>query len=240
MWLFGRTLVYGKRDLPEAHRIEDGYKAIPLGAFERVGVAYEPPKPRKIVTTPRIPKLPTGLAFYDALGDALAKNPPPARDHAILAEMATAGVGPGLHPSAESLSSSTIAGLTAAANSGPAEVLSIRLSTATAGAKKHNGWFQLLPDTGNWGTDYSYRAMIAVYAICANLPVERRTRPEWPTTPTPSSRARTATGSTSPPRRSRPVKYFWSLTIYDTNTELIANPFAKYSIGSNKGVKYNK
>ena len=33
---------------------------------------------------------------------------------------------------------------------------------------------------------------------------------------------------------------FWSLTIYDTNTELIANPYARYSIGSNKGVRYNK
>jgi hypothetical protein len=240
VWLFGRTLVYGKRDLPEAHKIQDGYKVVPLRAFERVGLAYEPPKPRRVLTTPRIPKIPSGVAFYDALGSALADNPPPARDHAILAEMATAGVGPGLHPSAENLSSSTLAGLTAAADNGPAKVLSIRLATATAGAKKRNGWFQLLPDTGNWGTNYSYRAMIAVYAICANLPVE-------------ATYAAGVADQTSAvlegPRSYRihftraeipPVKYFWSLTIYDTNTELIANPYDHYSIGSNKGVEYNK
>ena len=72
---------------------------IPLRAFERVGLAYAPPKPHKIVKTPTIPTIPSALAFYDSLGAALAKNPPPARDHAILAEMATAGVGPGLRPS---------------------------------------------------------------------------------------------------------------------------------------------
>jgi hypothetical protein len=240
VWLFGRTLVYGKRDLPEAHKIEDGYKVVPLRAFERVGLAYEPPRPHKIVTTPTIPKILSGLAFYGALGDALAKNPPPARDHAILAEMATAGIGPGRHPSAEHLSSTTVAGLTAAANNGPAKILSIRLSIATAGAKQHNGWFQLLPDTGNWGTDYSYRAMIAVYAICANLPVEA------------TYAAGVADGTNNVltgPHSYRihftaaqipPVKYFWSLTVYDTSTELIANPFSKYSIGSNKGVEYNR
>ena len=37
-----------------------------------------------------------------------------------------------------------------------------------------------------------------------------------------------------------PVKYYWSLTIYNLQTELIANPYNKYSVGSNKGIKYNK
>ena len=37
-----------------------------------------------------------------------------------------------------------------------------------------------------------------------------------------------------------PVKYFWSLTVYNIQTWLIANQYGKYSVGSNKGIKYNK
>jgi hypothetical protein len=240
IWLFGRTLVYGKSDLARAHRIQDGYKVIPLRAFEHVHLSYKPPRPHKIITKPTIPTIPTGLAFYDALGTALAQNRPPARDHAILAEMATAGIGPGLHPSSENLPADTVAGLTAAADNGPAHVLALRLQYATAGAKKDNGWFQLLPDTGNWGTDYAYRAVIAVYAICANRPVEATYAAG-----VADNTGATLNGSHSyvihfPAGDVPPVRYFWSLTVYNIDTELIANPFDKYSIGSNRGVTYNK
>ena len=240
VWLFGRTLVYGKSDLPEAHKIQDGYKAIPLHAFERVGLAYQPPKPRKVVTNPTDRGTPTGLAFYDALGDALAKYPPPARDHAILAEMASAGIGPGRHPSSENLPSDTAAGLTAAADNGPAHVFALRVQFASQGAAKHNGWFQTLPDTGSWGTDYAYRAVVAVYGICANRPVEATYG-----VGVQDSTGTLLNGSHSyrihfPAGNLPPVKYFWSMTVYNIQTWLIANNYGKYSIGSNKGVKYNK
>jgi hypothetical protein len=238
VWLFGRTLVYGKSDLGAAHRIQDGYKAIPLAAFERVGLAYRPPTPSRVVTTPTDPGIPTGVAFYDKLGDDLAVYPPPSRDHAILAEMATAGIGPGLHPSSEGLSADTLAGLTAAANGGPAHVFALRVQFGTTGAK--NGWFQTLPDTGNWGTDYAYRAVVAVYGICANRPAEAT----YGVTSRDSTGA-LLNGSDSyrihfSPGQIPPAKYFWSLTDYNIQSWLVANPYDKYSVGSNKGLQYNK
>jgi hypothetical protein len=240
VWLFGRTLVYGKSDLTAAHRVQDGYKAIPLRAFERVGLAYQPPKPRKVITTPTDPGIPTGLAFYDKLGDALVKYPPPGRDHAILAEMASAGIGPGLHPSNEGLSPETLAGLTMAANNGPAHVFALRVQYATAGAAAHNGWFQTLPDTGKWGTDYAYRAVVAVYGICANRPVEATYG-----VGVKDNTGNVLNGSDSyrihfAPGQIPPAKYFWSLTDYNIQTWLAPNPYNKYSVGSNKGIKYNK
>ncbi len=239
-WLFGRTLVYGKSDLPTAHKIQDGYKVIPVKAFERVGLAYHPPKPHKIVTVPTIPVIPNGLAFYDRLGDALSKYPAPARDHAILAEMARAGIGPGRHPSAEKLSPDTVAGLTAAANSGASHVFALRLKIGLAGARKHNGWFQTLPDTGKWGTDYAYRAVVAVYGICANRPAEA----SYAVGSLDNSGA-SLIGSSSyrihfPAGGLPPARYFWSLTVYNLQTELIANQYGKYSVGSNKGIKLNR
>ena len=86
IWLCGRTLVYGPSDLPAVHKIQDGYKLIPLKAFEQVGLSYTPPRPEQDRHHPhRRDASPPGLAFFDALGTAIAQNPPPARDHAILA-----------------------------------------------------------------------------------------------------------------------------------------------------------
>jgi hypothetical protein len=240
IWLFGRTLVYGKSDLAAANKVQGGYKVIPLNDFERAGLAYKPPRPHKIVTTPTIPSLPTGMAFFDALGNAMAQNPPPARDHAIIAEMKTAGIGAGLHPMSEHLPAATIAGLTAAANGGPTYVFQQRLQIALGGAQKHNGWYQLLPDTGNFGTDYTYRAVIAVYGICANLPAEAVYA-----VGTLDNTGNTLNGSNSyvihiPRGDMPPVRYYWSLTVYNLQTELIANKYDKYSVGSNTSLQYNK
>jgi hypothetical protein len=240
IWLFGRTLVYGKRDLAAAHRIQDGYKTIPLKDFERAGLAYKPPRPHEAVTTPTIPSLPTGMAFFDALGSAMAENPPPARDHAIIAEMRTAGVGAGLTPTGEHLPAATVAGLTAAANGGPAYVFSQRLQIALGGAHQHNGWYQLLPDTGNFGTNYTYRAVIAMFGICANLPAEAIYAAG-----TLDNTGTTLNGSNSyviqiPRAEMPPVRYFWSLTVYNLQTELIANHYGKYSVGSNTPLQHKK
>ena len=116
-------------------------------------------------------------------------------------------------------------------------MFALRLQIGLAGAKKHNGWFQTLPDTGSWGTDYAYRAVVAVYGICANRPAEA-TYAVGSLDNTQS----TLNGSNSytihfPAGDLPPVKYFWSLTVYNIQTELIANQYNKYSVGSNKGIK---
>jgi hypothetical protein len=38
------------------------------------------------------------LSFFDALGDALKRFPPPAADHPFLAKLRAVGIGAGLHP----------------------------------------------------------------------------------------------------------------------------------------------
>jgi len=81
IWLVGRTQVYGDKtsDLPAVHSIQNGYELIPLKNFENSGLRYTPPKPKKIITTPTVATVPTGLALLDDLGTALTKHPPPAR-----------------------------------------------------------------------------------------------------------------------------------------------------------------
>jgi hypothetical protein len=237
VWLAGRTLVNGPSDLPAVHRVQDGYK---LRQFVRVGLAYRPPAPSRIVRVPTKTAEPTGLAFFDALGDALAKSPPPAADAPILAELATVGIGPGRHPSSESLSPAVRAGLTAAVAAGPAGILSLRLQIAAPSVLAHNGWYVAPSDVGAFGTDYTLRAVVAIYGLAANRPVEAM----YPVGAADNTH-QTLSGSHSyvihfAAGGLPPARYFWSLTMYDSSFFLVPNALNRYEIGNRtKGVHYN-
>jgi hypothetical protein len=231
-WAVGRTLVYGPSDLAAVHRVQDGYRLIPLADYLRSGLRWRPSRPKRIVTKPLQFTEPTGLAFFDQLGTALAETPPPPRDKAILAELRTVGVGPGLHPSREHLSAGVIAGLTAAADNGPAHVAALKVSLAVASARAHDGWFVPPADTGDYGTDYAFRAVVALNGIAANRPAEAM----YIIGVTDSTHA-LLNGADDyvihfPARELPPARYFWSLTMYNQSFFLVANPINRYELAS--------
>ncbi|HZU39568.1 MAG TPA: DUF1254 domain-containing protein [Solirubrobacteraceae bacterium] len=231
-WLVGRTLVYGPADLAAVHRIQDGYRLLPLAAYLRHGLRWRPPRPHRVITRHTSHAIPTGLAYFDQLGTALAQNPPPARDAAILRELRRVGVGPGLHPSREHLSAAILAGLRQAAAGGPAYIFSLRTKVAAASVLAHDGWVVPRRDLGNYGTDYTYRAVVAVYGLAANRLAE----------------AMYIIGATDPAHQLLsgthdyvihfaagqlpPTRYFWSLTMYDQNFYLVPNALHRYALGS--------
>jgi len=241
IWICGRTLVHGPSDLAATHKIQDGYKLVPLKAFERIGLRYKAPRPARVVTTHTEASVPTGLKFFDALGTAMAHNQPPARDAAILRELRTVGIGPGLHPSSEHLPPQVIAGLKAAAANGPAKVYSIRTGLVLASAPKHNGWYVARPDIGNFGTDYGLRAVVSVYGIAANIPAEAL----YPVGSFDNT-GQLLDGSHKyvihiPSSELPPVHAYWSFTAYNQNLYLVANPINRYAISQfTPGVKHNK
>lgn len=231
MWLFGRTLVYGQSDLANVHRIQDGYRLVPLRAYLRQGLRWRPPAPRRIVSRHVTLSEPKGIAFFDALGTALAQNPPPRRDAPILRELRSVGIGPGLRPSREHLSAATLRGLRAAVAAGPGHVHDLRLLFGLRSALIHNGWFVPPSDIADYGTNYALRAVVAAYGIAANRPAE----------------AMYIVGATDPsiallngandyvihflPGQLPPARYFWSLTMYDEAFFLVANPLGRYELG---------
>ncbi len=240
IWLCGRTLVYGSSGLGAAHKIQAGFRLIPLAAFEKVGLRYRAPRPKKIVITHRTALLPTGLAFFDALGKGLAQNPPPARDHAILAELAKVGIGPGRYPSQENLPPAMRAGLEAAAAGGQAAISTLRTQIVLASEAKHNGWYVAPPDIGSFGTDYKLRAVVAVNGLAANLPAEAM----YPVGSFDNTGA-LLNGANRyvihiPAGGYPPVRYYWSFTAYNENLYLVANPINRYAINQfTNGVKRN-
>lgn len=240
-WLVGRTLVYGRADLPEVHRIQNGYRLIPLSQYLRRGLGWRPARPRRIITRHTTYKIPTGLAFFDQLGAALAHNPPPRRDAAVLRELRTMGIGPGLHPSREHLSPAVRAGLKDAVAQGPAQVFRLRESLAVQSIIAHDGWFVPPANTGAYRDDYSLRAVIAVYGLAANRPAEAMYIVGA------ADRTRTLLNGAHnyvvhfPSGHLPPARYFWSLTMYNQSFYLVPNPINRYAIGNRSaGLRYNR
>ena len=95
----------------------------------------------------------------------------------------------------------------------------------------NEGWVFADSDIGDFGTDYLLRAEVAIVGIGANTPEEA----VYPAALADSDgnllNGANDYGSRSRPARLPPAKYFWSLTVYDFNGYLTANPIDRYSIG---------
>jgi hypothetical protein len=221
VWMIGRTLA---TDTAADHRRAQAkmrrYRLAPAAPEAR-----RPGKPRKHP----LPK--SGLALLDALGRALAQNPPPARDRPILRRLREVGIGPGLSPSDANLPADVLealgAGVEAEVDDLPTQS---RLHVLTQ-ALATGGWLTLDPDVGRYGTDYLLRAQLAILGIGANTPEES----VYPTALADSS-GDLLTGTSRYRlvfRREQlpPVRGFWSITMYDSDGFLVPNEAERYSLG---------
>ena len=107
-----------------------------------------------------------------------------------------------------------------------------RRITVLTEALKTRGWLLPPPNIGDYGTDYAFRALIAVVGLGANTP----DRGDLPVRRSPTAAASLFNGVndyrlTFAPGRQPPAKYFWSLTMYDSDGYLVPNPIDRYSIG---------
>jgi hypothetical protein len=233
VWLVGRTLVNGPGDLPAVHRIQDGYRLIPLAGYRARGLAWQAPRPERVITRPRAAAPPAGLPFFDALGAALAANPPPRRDALLLRRLRAVGIGPGLRPSREHLSAPVRAGLAEAVGNGYAQVQALRTSLAARSVATHRGWFVPPGLNGAFGTHYTYRAVVALFGIAANRPAEAL----YIIGVASQGHPGLLDGSHDyvihfAAGRLPPARFFWSLTMYNSLFRLVANPIDRYALGS--------
>jgi hypothetical protein len=224
VWVIGRTLAGDRADQRRAVALMRQYQLAPPGGVRHFSPSCRPGVPHSAAT-------PTGLAFLDALGQALKANPPPARDAPLLRQLATVGVGPGLRPERAGLSAASLSALVARVSATATALPGLVRSTVVSAAAAHGGWATPRAEIGNYGTDYTYRAGVAEAGLGANTPAEA----VYPTAYTDSA-GQTLGGGHSYRLVFRrgllpPARAFWSLTLYDNDGFLVPNAIHRYAIG---------
>ena len=224
IWIIGSTQLKGADDVAAVNAIQDGYTLTPLSKF---GAAYQPPEPANPVTTVTQAAIPTGLAFFDTLGQLLVAFPPPEADAPELAKLATVGIGPGRTPSTDvSLSADTVKGLTDAVADGPAAIQADVQQLYKADFARHGGY--LLGGFGSYGTDYTKRAVIATVGLGAFLPQQAIYAMAWSDAtgkPLDGSSSYVLHMAAVPPSQEG-----WSVTVYDLKGGLEANALDRYAL----------
>jgi hypothetical protein len=226
IWIIGSTQLKGASDIAAVNAIQDQYTLTPLDAYASASIPSMPvpsPSPSGSITAYAAP---TGLAYFDLMGQLMAQFPPPRKDDRALRDFASVGIGPGMAPSQDTrLSADTLAGLTAAAAAGPAQVRHDTNAVYAADFARHNGY--LLGGFGRYGTRYTERAVISQIGLGAFTPRQAIYAMAW------SDRSKSPLNGThryvlhmpAPP----PTTEGWSLTVYDLQGGLMANPLNRFA-----------
>ena len=231
VWILGRTYCTGTaEDYAAVHALQDQYRLVPLAQW---GKPYDPPAgaadPAVDMQTPvrdQVNALPAA-AFFRLLARLLRDNPALPQDAPMLAKMAQIGIVPGQDFDLSRLPLPVAGGVAGAARLGMARIASRAANTAGV----VNGWAMNL-NLGTYGTDYEQRAYVAYAALGANLPQDA----VYPL----SQGWYTGEGRyvlRFPKGGLPPVNAFWSLTLYDGDGYLAANPLDRHSLGTRDALK---
>ncbi|MFT4859924.1 MAG: hypothetical protein ACI9UV_000056 [Algoriphagus sp.] len=242
IWLLGRTQVNSKEDGATVVRaIQDGYKLVPLNYF---GQEYTAPKGvvnedyKSIVPVKDI-KAMSISTFFSELAALMVNNAPLEGDDAIINDMAKIGIVAGKPFSMDGLRSVLKAKLGAIPNAVDKNFRSIVASQDPS--TLINGWGKAyqMPNVGNYGTDYNFRALVAYVGLGANLPQDA----VYPNTALDAKGDLFDSESKYVVHFEKdqipPTKAFWSLTIYNDQNFLSENSINRFALGDRDDLTYN-
>jgi hypothetical protein len=222
-WLLGRFGVDSAAELPAVHALQDCLKLVPLPGSGSAGA------PTNADAQAIDLEAADPAAYFTVVNAALSENPPPAADADVLARIATIGIGPGKTFAWESLAAADRAAISA----GMAEA---RASLEAKGvAPAQTGWSWQPPGLGRYGSNYAFRAGIALTALAALPPEEAMYLASGsdaggaPLDGRNRYRMRFAAAGLPP------VDAFWSITMYNVESDgrsyLVPNALGRYAIG---------
>lgn len=232
-WSFAqiRTYVKGPADLPAARAIQDGYKLTPLSQWMDPNAK---PAPAPEIWQP-LDRKADALNEWRTINRALLEFPTDAADADLLRSFARIGVGPGLE--IDALDASTKRGLARAAVDGRKIIFGG--FAGGYGQTQVNGWNYPPKQTGRMtqSRDWLLRAIQPAVGFIANDPIEAvylNVSVDGESKPL-SGKNRYVIHFA--PGAQPKVKAFWSITMYNEKTNLVANPINRYSIGDRSGMQ---
>jgi len=239
VWIIGHTYCTGTpADYKAVHAIQDHYKLIPRSAL---GKSYTPPKG---TVDPNVDMKTSGweqvrrmdaASYFKTLAKAIQANPPAATDGPMVAKLAKIGLIPEQDFDLNKLDPAVAKGLERGLKAAQEKITA---HGKEAGVQV-NGWTFTLK-TGVYGADYLQRAYITSVNLGANLPqdkVDMMTQVEGDGKPLNGSQRYVLH---FPQAQTPPAHGFWSLTMYNAEHFLVANPLNRYKLNSRSKVRYNQ
>jgi hypothetical protein len=239
VWILGRTYCTGTpEDYKAVHAIQDKYSVVPLSAYGK------PYTPRKGKVDPKIDmKTPVreqvnrmdAATYFNTLAMLMKDNPPAKADAPIVEKMAKIGIVPGEKFDISKLNPAVAKGLEGV----PKVALEKIMGHFKEAGKNINGW-QVMTQTGTYGTDYLQRALVTYFGLGANRPQDA----VYPTSEVDGD-GKPYDGANKyvlhfPKGQTPPAKGFWSLTMYDADYFFVANPLNRYTLSPRNALKYNE
>ena len=235
-WLLGRIQTNGVADYEFVHGLQAQLRLRSLEDFV-AGRTPAPPAWQRAATAPEPPlfqmRAMDADTYFGTLAHLLADNPPAAADGPAVETLANLGVRPGQPVEAWGW-------LERKAISLGMRIAARRMQRAAASPRDlHAGWSVPPMNVGAYGTEYGLRAVVAMAGLGANLPADAVY---------PNAQSDAAGEPLSGAQRYvlhfpadglPPVRAFWSVTAYDADGYLVANPAGRYALGDRDPLAFN-
>ena len=239
VWLIARVVLSGQEDLPNVYDIQQNMQLMPLSAYEKGG-EYTAPKGTYTIENDFVPVEKvlsmSPKEFFDTANTLMLANPPAAADADVLKKFATINVGPGMAFDTSILTEDVAASWK--------EMLQRLRENLVADAEKYSvklgQWKYFDAPIGDFGTEYNYRALVALAGLGANtvnVAIYPKTDIDDTGAVLTGEKKYVMHFDTLPPTLKGG---FWSVTAYGSDDFLIENPIDRYCVNDRSDFKCNE
>lgn len=220
-WILGRTNVHGEKDLPTVIQQQKKYHLEHSLTQLRTHTTknHQEGSSQDLAAPPDDVLAMSAKDFFTQFSELLKSNPPTMADQKIISELTQYGLNPGETLDWDSLPTASKQAWEMGKTNGQQQMFNFS-------RVKVNGWTLTQNNTGKYGTDYLYRAVVSLVGLGANEPADAVYYNSEEFDGTKSWKL------LFQPNQSPPNHAFWSLTMYDTKGYLVENSLKRYDVGS--------
>ena len=238
VWSIARVVLSGDEDLPHVYAIQEQMQLLPLSAYGQEGTYTAPVgtyvKEHDFVPINKVLSMTPG-EFFNTANTLMQVNPPADADAELLKRLSAINVGAGM------TFDPALLGADAAAHwRQMLQGLRTTLSADSAAyAQKLGQWRYYGRPIGDFGTAYTYRAMVALVGLGANtvdVAIYPKTAVDENGAALHGDKTYTLHFDSLPPTLEGG---FWSVTAYGEDDFLIDNPINRYCINDRSAFEQN-
>mgnify|MGYP004601678489 FL=1 len=239
VWTIARVLLSGSEDLPNVYAIQEQMRLLPLSAYA-AGGDYAAPAGTysseiEYVPVNRVLSM-TPAEFFNTANALMQINPPAEADAPLMDKLAAINVGAGMTFDASILGEDAAERWTQMLK----ELRAAFSAESARYAQKLGQWIYFGRPIGDFGTAYTYRAMVALVGLGANT-VDVAIYPKTGVDETGAALTGEKTYvlhfETLPPTLEGG---FWSVTAYNEENFLIDNPIDRYCVNDRSDFALNE